>query len=131
MPGFSRYDAQLNVIETDVTGVTGDRNEIIDEIFDELIALAKFRNKPWVLACWKNVVFTDPTVAAYYGKRTADLLRYVSGVIRYAANDPLTRTYVRSQMIKHREEGTRALLYESREDAIAALEQLRATPAKR
>jgi hypothetical protein len=124
MGKYSRWDAVNDVIVTDVSGVNAKDNAVIDEIFDELVSIAARRaRKPWVVACWKDVKFDDPSVATYYGERTAGLLQYVAGVMRYAASDPITRAYVRTQMLKHREDGTRSNLYETFEQALAAVRE--------
>jgi hypothetical protein len=121
MSKYSRFDPKENVIATDVTGVSGTR-ESIDEIFDELTAVAKsLRRKVWVVACWKQVTFDEEGAAEYYGKRTAELLHWVKGVMRYGADDPLTRSYIRTQTLKHRAEGTRSNLFETRREALAAV----------
>lgn len=119
---YSRYDAGLDVILTDVTGVEARDRGVIDAIFDELIALARAQpRKRWVIACWKDVKFEDPAVATYYGERTAELLEHVVGVVRYAANDPVTRAVVRSETLKHRAQGTRSNLFATFEEALAAV----------
>jgi hypothetical protein len=122
MGKYSRYDAANDVIVTDVTGVHATHNGIIDEIFDELVALATERpRKPWVVACWQGVKLDEPAVVAHYGERTKNLLQHVAGVMRYAASDPLTRASVRAQTLEHRAEGTRSNLYETFEEALAAV----------
>jgi hypothetical protein len=124
MGKYSRYDATDDVILTDVTGIVARTNAVIDEIFDELVVIASKRSrKTWVVACWKDVKFDDPSVATHYGERTKGLLQHVAGVMRYAANDPITRAYVRSQMLKHRADGTRSNLYETFEEALAAVRE--------
>ena len=126
MGRFAKYDPENDLLLVDVTGVVAHR-EVIDRIFDEIIALAKTRpTKPWVVACWKDVSFeSQPEIAAYYGERTADLMKHVQGVMRYAANEPLTRAFVRSVTTQHRAAGTRSNLYETFEDALAAVNEAR------
>lgn len=123
---FSHYDAQNDLLHVDATGVVAHR-EVIDAIFDELIALARSRpSKPWVIACWKDVSFeSEPEIATYYGERTAGLMQHVAGVVRYAANEPLTRAFVRSVATQHRAAGTRANLFETYEEALAAVNEAR------
>lgn len=124
MGKYSKFDMKHGVIVTDVTGVVARNRADIDEIFDELIAIARSRpRKPWVVACWKDVRFEDPAVASYYGERTAGLLQHIAGVVRYAANDPITRALVRSQTLKHRAEGTRSNIHETFEEALAAVRE--------
>lgn len=122
MGKYSRYDAKNDVIVTDVTGVVARDRSVIDAIFDEIIELTRSRpGKPWVISCWKDVRFDDPALAAYYGERTAGLLQHVAGVVRCAANDPITRALVRSQTLEHRAEGTRSNIHETFEEALAAV----------
>ena len=78
----------------------------------------------YVVACWKNVSFADPIVANYYGQRTKALLEHVAGVVRYGANNPLTRAYVRAQSLKHSADGTRSNLFETFEEAIGHVRAL-------
>lgn len=126
MGKFSRYDPIDDVILTDVSGLAAGTNELIDAIFDEIIALASMRPfKPYVVACWKGVSFVNPDTAKYYGNRTADLLKHVAAVVRYAADDPVTRAHIRAEMIKHRAEGTRSTLYETKEEALEAVRMMR------
>ena len=122
---WSRYDPDLDVIETDVTGVDATTVEIIDAIFDELEALAGEHPGRYVLACWKNTTIATQSVADYYGTRTTRLLTVVRAVVRYGASDTLTRGMVRSQAIKHLSQGMRSNLYDSRDEAIAAIDALR------
>ena len=125
MGRYSRYNAELDIIETDVTGVHATGFDVIDDIFDELEQLAQAHPRCYVLACWKDVTIDNDEVAAYYGKRTTQALKHVRGIVRYAANDPLTKVHVRSEASKHRAEGMRSNLYESRREALAALRRLR------
>lgn len=127
MRSFSRYDADLDVIRTDVTGIEARDHHVIDAIFDELIAIGRARaRKTWVIACWKDVKIEDPALATYYGERTAELMKYVAGVVRYATTDPITRAIVRSETLKHRKDGTRSNLYATFEDALAAVREAEA-----
>jgi hypothetical protein len=121
MGKYSRYDAANDVIVTDVTGVRATDNSVIDEIFDELETIASERPRKWVVACWRDVKLDDPAVANYYGERTKKLLEHVAGVMRYAASDPSTRATVRGQTLEHRAAGTRSNLYETFEEALAAV----------
>lgn len=127
MGKYSHYDATENVILTDVTGIAAATRAVIDDIFDELNAIARSLREPvYVVACWKQVTFRDPAVAEYYGQRTGDLLKYVRGVVRYGADDPITRSYIRAQAMKHRAEGTRSNLFDSRAEALAAVRAMEA-----
>lgn len=125
MRRYSHYDEPRGVIHTDASGLTQATRVEIDALFDELVALADSLPAPvWVVACWRDASFVDFATAEHYGERTAELLKHVKGVVRYAANDPLTRSVVRAQMLKHREAGTRANFYETFEEALAATREL-------
>jgi hypothetical protein len=125
MGRYSRYDATLDVIETDVTGVHATSSEVIDQIFDELEEIAQSKPGRYVLACWKYAKIEDASIAAHYGERTTHLLAHVRGILRYAATDGLTKVHVRTEAMKHRAEGMRSNLYEDRNEAIKALRKLR------
>lgn len=118
------YDRKNDVIWVDVTGVTATTKRDIDAVFDPIVTTARAYPGRYVIACWKDVKIADTEVADYYGKRSADLLPLCRGIIRYAATDPLTRAHIRTEAIKHRTEGSRANLYESREEALAAVLEL-------
>ena len=128
--GWSRYDAVLDLIETDVTGVEAASVQVIDDIFDELESVARRHPQRYVLACWRETKIMNQIVAAHYGVRTSRLLGLVNGVVRYAANDAITRSMVRTQAIKHVADGMRSNLYETREQALAAIEELRRIDAQ-
>jgi len=123
--GWSRYDAELDVIETDVSFVEAASTETIDAIFDELEAIAAMHPHRYVLACWRETKIMDQIVAAHYGIRTTRLLAWVNAVVRYAANDPLTRAMVRTQAIKHVAAGMRSNLYETRAEALSTIAEMR------
>jgi len=116
------------VIWVDATGVQATSKEVIDDLFDELCATAKSFPHRWIIACWKDAKITDPVVADHYGRRSAELLKLSSGIVRYAATDALTRTYIHTEVHKHRAEGSRSNLYASREEALAAVIEMRKAP---
>jgi hypothetical protein len=127
MGKYSRYDAKHDVIVVDVTGIVVDSEELIDEIFAELYGfIDSLKKKPWIISCWKDLKFERPDLAPYYGNKVAHLQSRVSGVVRYAANDPITRALIRAQHLKHRAEGTRSNIHETFEDALAAVNEARA-----
>jgi len=122
---YSRYDPTEDVIFTDITGLLAKDTKIIDLVFDELIGIARrLHHKVYVVGCWKDVKVSNPTIAIHYGNRSAELLIHVRGVVRYAADDPLTRAYVRTEMLKHQMQGTRSNLFGTREQALQAVRQL-------
>lgn len=109
-----------------MTGVAATTTTRIDEIFDELETLASAYPGRFVLACWRDTTMATQAIADYYGVRTTRLLTVVRAVVRYAASDTVTRAMVRSQAIKHLSQGMRSNLYESRAEAIVAIEAMRA-----
>lgn len=119
------YDRKNDVIWVDATGVEAETHRDVDAVFDPIIAAAKAHPDRYVIACWRDVKIADAEIAAYYGKRSAELLTLCRGILRYAVTDPQTRAHVRTEMIKHRAGGSRLNLYESREEALAAVEELR------
>lgn len=123
--GWLRYDPVLDLIEVDVTDARADSTDLIDAIFDALEALARAHPDRYVLACWQGVEIA-PSVVAHYGERTARLLLLVRQVIRYGANDPITRSIVRTEAIRHVAAGVRSNLYVTRAAALAALAEERA-----
>jgi hypothetical protein len=122
--GWLRYEPTADVIDVDVTGVKADTVEVIDEIFDRIEALARRYPGRYVLACWTKTEIQGASVVAHYGQRTARLLTHVKQVLRYAADDPITRSIVRTEAIRHVAAGVRSNLYATRADALAyVLEQ--------
>jgi hypothetical protein len=122
---YHSYDRANDVVWVDVTGVDATSTDVIDDIFDELLEAARSYPDRYFIACWRNVKLADAEVADYYGKRSAELLGACAGILRYAATEPLTRSYIRTETIKHRAEGSRSNLFESREDALAAALEMR------
>ena len=125
---YSRYDRQNDVIWVDATGVQATSKEVIDDLFDEIVATAKSFPQRYVIACWKDARLADPVIADHYGRRSAELLKLSSGIFRYSATDPLTRSYIHAEVFKHRAEGSRSNLYASREEALAAVVEMRKAP---
>jgi hypothetical protein len=119
------YDRSNDVIWVDVTGVVAESRRDIDAIFDPIISMAKLYPDRYIITCWKDVKMADPVVADHYGKRSVELLDLCRGIVRYAATDPLTRANIRTEVIKHRANGLRWNLYESRESALAAVQEMR------
>jgi hypothetical protein len=117
------------VIWVDATGVQATTTEVIDDLFDELVTTARSFPQRWIIACWKDAKIADPVVADHYGRRSAELLKLSRGIVRYAATDPLTRSYIHGEVFKHRAEGSRSNLYASREEALAAMIEMRRSPA--
>src|SRR5689334_20305272 len=99
---FSHYDPGEDVIWADLTGVDVHTMEILDQVFDEVIAIAKARPGRYVISCWLDVRLADPQIVSHYGRRSVELLKFARGVLRYQVTDPLTRSALRTESIKHR-----------------------------
>src|SRR5438128_6871921 len=117
MPRWARWNSRDEVIDVTVVDVRA-TVEIVDEIFDELTAIAqRLPKKPHVLVCLRNTTLgTD--VARHYGERLAKLKDFIRGTARYDATESVTRVHVRAEVTKH---GTRANLFATREEALAAI----------
>ena len=124
---YSRWDDGYRVIFTEASELSHATEKQIDELFDELESIARARPEPpFVVACWRNASFATTAAAEHYGCRTARLLECVRAVVRYGADDPITRSMVRTEMMKHRDAGTRSNFVATREEALAAVRQLEA-----
>jgi hypothetical protein len=121
MGRWSHYDAEENIVYTDITGVENSIHSV-DVVIDEAIDLVKdLPEKPYLIVCWKDVTM-DPDVAEYYGKRTAHLIQtYLKGIARYSATDISTRIHLRTETIKHQTQGSRSHIYDSKEEALEAV----------
>lgn len=119
------YDRTNDVIWIDVTGVVPESTRDIDAIFDPIVATARAYPDRYIITCWKDVKMADPVVAAHYGKRSVELLQLCRSIVRYGATDPLTRANIRTETIKHRSVGLQWNLHESREAALAAVQEMR------
>jgi len=121
MARWARYNSRDDVIDVTVVDVAASA-AIIDEIFDEITAIAKrlLPRKTHVLVCLRNTTI-GTEVAAHYGERMAGLQSLVRGTARYDATESLTRVHVRAEVVKRGLQGSKAHLYPSREEALAAI----------
>jgi hypothetical protein len=127
---FARYDKQSDAIVADLTGVTC-TDLVVDSIFTEVEVIARSRpSKTWLVFTCQDLQFADAEVAEYFGHRCAAASHQVAGVLRCAASDPITRTYLRAQGMKHRDVGVRARLFATLDAALTAIrdERGRARP---
>jgi hypothetical protein len=120
------YEAEDDVIFVDATGIKAYTLETVDAIFDQLEDMARKYPSRYAIICWKDVEIGSPTVAAHYGERAARWNAMLAGVVRYAAEDPLLRSYIRTEALKHQKSGMRSNLYETKEDALEAIRAMRA-----
>jgi hypothetical protein len=122
---IARYEPKNDVIFVDATGIKAQTLETVDAIFDELEAISKQYPRRYAIICWKDVEIGSPAVAAHYGERAARWNTMLAGVVRYAADDPLLRSYIRTEALKHQKSGMRSNLYATLEEALAAIEAMR------
>lgn len=124
---YSRWDETDRVIHTDASSLPHATKAQIDELFDELEALARsLPEPPYVVVCYRSASFSDTTTAAHYGVRAERLLQIVPGIVRYAVDDPITRATVRTEMMKRRDVGARSNFVATREEALALVRELEA-----
>ncbi len=118
MGKYSYYDDKEKVIFTDISGLTQTK-EITDEVIEEVIEIARsLPEKVFLVVNWKDAHLNDPD---YYGKRVAELIPLIRGVVRYAATDIHTRIAIRTQTVKHHFQASRSFIFTSKEEAMAAI----------
>ncbi|UJR85906.1 hypothetical protein [Sandaracinus amylolyticus] len=122
---ISRYDAENDLLFVDATGIKASTIEMVDAIFDELDELAEKYPGRYAMICWKDVEIGSPAVAAHYGARAAKWNTRLAGAVRYAANDPVLRSYIRTEALKHQKTGMRSNLFETYEEALQAVRDMR------
>ena len=128
--GRLSYDPSFGVIHVDVSGIVADSEAIIDDLFDGIEELARSHPDCYVLACWEDAEMVGEAVIARYGLRTAELLTLVRQVVRYGLKDPITRSIVRTQAIRHVAAGVRSNLFATQADAVQYVIDERARLAK-
>ena len=123
MGKYSDYDPKENVIFSHAA--TRELSvESTNEYFDETIALARsLPQKVFLVVCWKDIKLT-PEVAKQYSARLPELIKHVRGIVRYQAEDPLTRIVVRAETVIHNFQKAQAHIYATREEALAAVRRL-------
>ena len=123
MGKYATYDSTEKVISTDLTGLIG-TPQIVDEVMDEIIAVAKtLPEKVFMIVCWKDVKM-DPVTSEHYGQRLPDLLNYLRGIIRYDATEITTRLAIRAKNIKYQTQNAKTHIYTSKEEALAVVRQM-------
>lgn len=116
----AHYDAKENVVFFDATGLVGEAADV-DVAFDELMAVGRaLPHKAYIVTCWQGVVLTADG-ARRYSERLPELYDCYIAVVRYATNDLTTRVHIRTETIKQRVQGAKAMIYETRAEAIAAI----------
>jgi len=126
LAGRLTYDPSLDLIHVDVAGVVADSVPFIDDLFDGIEQVARRYPNRDVLACWEGTEIVGEAVIARYGVRTAHLLTLVKQVVRYGLEDPMTRSIVRTQAIRHVAAGVRSNLFPTRAAAVQFLMDERA-----
>lgn len=123
MGQFSYYDAKERVIfshstEAEPTVAT------TDAFFDETIEIAhRLPQKVFMIVSWKDTRMT-PECAKRYNERLPELLKYIRGIVRYQADDRISRIYIRTATVIHNFQRSQAHIYASREEALAAVRKL-------
>ncbi len=116
------YDSKENIIYLDLTGVTSTK-EVIDEAVDEVISQAqKAPQKPILVSKWTDAHLL-PEHKDYYGKRAADMMKYLRAVVRYDATDIKSRMALRAETIKYGFQGANTYFYPSRDEALKAIRE--------
>ena len=124
MGKYCRYDEVEKVIFVDLTGLKVETAQLVDEVVDEEIALAKtLPAKVFQLVCWKDVTMS-PEATQRYGERLPDILKYMRGIVRYDATEVTTRIAIRSMTVTNNMQKAKAHIYASREEALAAIRKL-------
>jgi hypothetical protein len=125
----AHYDARDNVVHYDATGLVGEAADV-DTAFDELMAVGRtLPKKAYIVTCWAGVVLTAEG-ARRYGERLPELYDHYIAVVRYATNDLTTRVHIRTETIKQRVQGAKAMIYETRDEALAAIRRGDVAPAQ-
>jgi hypothetical protein len=117
------YDPKERVIFVDLTGLVA-TPQLVDEIVDEEIALAKtLTEKVFMVVCWKDVKM-DPASSDRYGERLPELLKHFRGIVRYDASEITTRLAIRAKNMKQHTQNDKTHIYSSREEALAAVRHM-------
>ena len=117
------YDTTERVLLIDFTGVTL-TSELLEQILHRIIDITKnLPHKVYALTCWKDAIL-PPEVSEQYGLTTAELLKYVRGIVRYESNIMLTNVTIRANTVRLHLQGSRSNLFSSKEEALAAIREL-------
>lgn len=122
------YDAKDNVVHFDATGLAGSAEDV-DVAFDELMMVGRaLPKKAYVVTCWEGVVLTAEG-ARRYSERLTELYAHYLAIVRYATRDLTTRVHIRTETIKQRVQGAKAMIYDTRAEALEAVRRGEVTPA--
>ncbi len=127
---IGRYDASDDVLFVDAKGLKLESKEAVDAIFDELDGLARQYPGRYAIVCLEDIEMASQAVAAQYGIRASRWSAMLPGVARYGVADPVVRSYIRTEALKHQKSGMRSNLFETREDALAAIDAMRVEAQK-
>jgi hypothetical protein len=120
MGKYSYYDATLDVVFVDLSGLNPNR-DMWDEIMSDIHAsLDTLCHQVYIVSCWREVQM-DLTSAQYYGECAKELLKRVKGIARHSATEPLTRINLISEAIKHEMQGSRSHIYNDKAEALKAI----------
>jgi hypothetical protein len=121
MGKYSYYDASEEVVFVNLSGLKPTR-DLWDEIMSDIHAtLDGVEQKVYLVSCWREVQM-DLSSAQYYGECVKELLKRVRGIVRYEATEPLTRIYLISEAIKHEMQGSRSHIYNTKSEALKAIQ---------
>jgi len=119
MGKYSYYDQNEDVIFVDASGLVSEI-ALIDEVFDEVIALAtSLPHKVYLVTNWKEIKFDNASIE-HYTTRLTGLLEVTRGIVRYGATNTTARVVVRTASIKHQMPSN---FYPSKEAALEAIRE--------
>lgn len=118
---YARYDEKDDVIDIDLSGLDACDVKTVDDVFAQIRAVAERYPNRFAIACWTDVKIGSPEVAVRFGELAAAFQGLVKATVRYGANDPLVRSYVRSEATKHHRAGVRSNFYDTRQQALAVV----------
>jgi hypothetical protein len=123
--GLARYERCGGAIVADLAGLYCDGVSAVNTIFMEVEALARpIHPSPWLVVACHDLSFATPELAAYFGERCAAARATLPGVVCCAAENPITRAYLRAQSVKQRAVGVQAKLFGSVDEALSAVERV-------
>jgi hypothetical protein len=120
---YSDYDPKEKVIFSHGAESEGASQNTVD-YFDEVIDIAKsLPQKVYLVVCWKGTKLT-PEAIQHYNSRLPELLKYIRGIVRYEADDPVARIVIRSGTVVNNYQKAAAHIYKTKEEALAAVRRL-------
>lgn len=131
MARYAAWDPNERLIELDLSGAELDARAV-DTVCEEMIQIARLRrpDKPFVLVNWTGGRFL-PDGVRRFDERVPGLYQYVRAIVRYGADDVVTRVGLRADTIRFRLQDLKTHLYDTREEALAALRCYETSGAER